>query len=67
MESRILQSKRGVPSIGMKNLSEARRYAMQLVSEGAGEAKVIENATGIVVTRYDSSDAGSYAGKERMG
>lgn len=40
---------------------------MQLVSEGAGEAKVIENATGIVVTRYDSSDAGSYAGKERMG
>lgn len=42
--------------MGAKNLESARRYARQLIQEGALEARVIENATGVVVKKYDSSN-----------
>jgi hypothetical protein len=63
VESKILQAKRGLPSIGIKNLTLARQYARQLLSEGADEVKIIENSTGILVKKYTAASIR----KERTG
>lgn len=62
-----------------KTLSAARRYARQVVKEGADEAWIVENRTGIILKRYDpvevrvsegicpSQSKKAWEGKERIG